>query len=190
MAKLGAFKTPNELSRLPVDELLKEARRMFGAANKRINRLESADLHSPAYYAVMEGSKTPGTANRFKTGKFGLSGFDTKSIRSKSGAWYKERNKLINEMTRASVFLDDKTSTVSGAKSHLDKINKMFGQDLTYGDVSAFFDGYHKWLEEYVPAYNQERRYEYVEQYKAYLRDGDIPDDFDVMPDEDNWIEL
>ena len=163
---------------------------MFGAANKRINRLDAAALRSPALVAVTEGAKNDSYQGRYKTGKFYLSDFDTKSMRNNTGDWHKERNKLINEMTRASLFLDDKTSTVSGARKYLDNINKRWNQSLQYEDLAEFFNGYHRWLEEYVPAYNNDKRYEYVEQYKSYLLNNTPSNEPDFETLDDDWIEL
>lgn len=71
-------------------EMYKEAKKAIDAANKRIKRLESSGLFSPALESVK------------KHGNFSTKGLN--------------RNQLLREYAKAVEFMNMKTSTVTGAK--------------------------------------------------------------------------
>lgn len=118
------YQMRNDIQKMTRDELAKECRRFFDMANKRINRLESSKLLSPALHSVM------------KEGKFYAKGADF--------------NQLQHEYSRCINFLNMSTSTVGGARQHEKYIDSLVG-DLTPSRRSTLFEAYRR-LEQVSPA--------------------------------------
>ena len=115
----------NEFSSLSVKDLRKVVSRLSSAANKRIKRLENAELVSPALLEVKESG-----------GKFGTKG--------------KSEEALKAEFFRLKNFFKAESSTVKGARS-LEKnakevIKNVYGVDLDDTEykkiLSGYYDGY------------------------------------------------
>ncbi len=106
-------------------ELAKECRRVFDIANKRINRLNSSGLMSPALHSVL------------KEGKFYAKGADL--------------HKLQHEYARCISFLNMDTSTVSGARKYEKHIEKIMGGKLSTAQKSVLFDAFRR-IKEVSPA--------------------------------------
>lgn len=122
-------------------ELAKECRRYFDMANKRISRLESSGVLSPALHAVVNSG-----------GKFYAKGADLK--------------KLQHEYARCINFLNMGTSTVSTAKQYEKTIAaKLGGHKLTQSQRSLLFKGFRA-IEKSSPAgvqaYGSDRLIQYL----------------------------
>lgn len=107
------------------NEIAKECRRYFDMANKRIKRLETSGLMSPALHAVL------------KEGKFYAKG--------------KDLNQLRHEYSRVMAFLNMSTSTVAGARQYESHINSIMGGTLTDKQKSTLFDAFRR-IKEVSPA--------------------------------------
>lgn len=118
------YQMRNDVQKMTRDALAKECRRFFDMANKRINRLESSKLLSPALHSVM------------KEGKFYAKGADF--------------NALQHEYSRCINFLNMSTSTVGGARKHEKYIESLVG-DLTPNKRATLFEAYRR-LEQVSPA--------------------------------------
>ena len=82
-----------DMKRMPIEQLKKEARRIFNTANKRAERLQKAE---GVYF-------TPALTGMYETGgRFTQTG--------------KNRNALLREIKRAQTFMEAETSSVKGAK--------------------------------------------------------------------------
>ena len=122
-------------------ELAQQCRRVFGAANKRLNRLESSGLESPA---LRWANKTGG--------KFVIKGMDLKSLQK--------------EYERAFTFLNSPTSTVSGAREYSKAIEQKFGHPLTAKQHERIFEAF-RTVEKVSPAGVQAYGSEHLIQYLA-----------------------
>lgn len=93
--------TPGQRAKLSRSELAKATQVLASAGNKRLQRLEKADLarDSPAYQFIKRGG-----------GKFSTKGLDTISLNV--------------EFTRVQIFLKKKTSTITGTQDYLDARDK------------------------------------------------------------------
>lgn len=106
--------------------LAKECRRYFDMANKRINRLESSKVLSPALHSVMNSG-----------GKFYAKGADLKQLQ--------------HEYARCINFLNMNTSTVTNARIHERIIEEKLGKKLSQPQKSLLFKAY-RTIEKTSPA--------------------------------------
>ena len=102
-------------------ELYKHASKVFSAANKRIKRIQEAGVLSPAVEGIMD-----------KGGKFSAKG--------------KDRNELLHEYARAVSFMNLKTSSLSGARTYEQNLEKRVGK-ITPNKRKLLFDVFRR-LEE------------------------------------------
>lgn len=122
-------------------ELAKECRRYFDMANKRINRLESAGVLSPALHAVNNSG-----------GKFYAKGADLKQLQ--------------HEYARCINFLNMGTSSVTTARQYERTIaEKLGGHKLTTSQRSTLFKAFRA-IEKSSPAgvqaYGSDRLIQYL----------------------------
>lgn len=122
-------------------ELAKECRRYFDMANKRINRLESSKVLSPALHAVLNSG-----------GKFYAKGADLKQLQ--------------HEYARCINFLNMGTSTVTTAKQYERTIaEKLGGHKLSTDQKSLLFKAF-RTIEKTSPAgvqaYGSDRLIQYL----------------------------
>lgn len=139
----GSIKYPaKDVRGWVLSQLKKESRRVFDIANKRINRLESSGLGSPALHSVMNSG-----------GKFYTKGL----------GW----NQLYKEYRRCLNFLNSQTSTVSGARKEKRRIEEILGRPLTNEQQKTLFKAYHQLAKSSpggVQAYGSERLVQYLAQ--------------------------
>ena len=106
--------------------------RLVSAGNKRIRRLQKAEINSPALTSL-------GTKTRFSTKL------------PKNVSTSQKVNKLRQEFSRARQFLAMKTSTISGAKSYVKEIksniSKSVGRDVSAVNLNRAFELLHKMQE-------------------------------------------
>ena len=114
--------TPDALSSMSRSELAKVTRVLADAANKRVVRLEKADISSPAYLGYLRSG-----------GKFSTKG--------------KNVNQLRSEYIRARAFLNAKTSTIKGANKFKAEMEKRFYGILTPQQTKTLWTAFHR-LEE------------------------------------------
>lgn len=122
-------------------ELAKECRRYFDMANKRINRLESSKVLSPALHAVLNSG-----------GKFYAKGADLKQLQ--------------HEYARCINFLNMGTSTVTTARQYERTIaEKLGGHKLSTDQKSLLFKAF-RTIEKTSPAgvqaYGSDRLIQYL----------------------------
>lgn len=122
-------------------ELAKECRRYFDIANKRINRLESSKVLSPALHAVLNSG-----------GKFYAKGADLKQLQ--------------HEYARCINFLNMGTSTVTTARQYERTIaEKLGGHKLSTDQKSLLFKAF-RTIEKTSPAgvqaYGSDRLIQYL----------------------------
>lgn len=122
-------------------ELAKECRRYFDMANKRINRLESSKVLSPALHAVLNSG-----------GKFYAKGADLKQLQ--------------HEYARCINFLNMGTSTVTTARQYERTIaEKIGGHKLSTDQKSLLFKAF-RTIEKTSPAgvqaYGSDRLIQYL----------------------------
>ena len=122
-------------------ELAKECRRYFDMANKRINRLESSKVLSPALHAVLNSG-----------GKFYAKGADLKQLQ--------------HEYARCINFLNMGTSTVTNARQYERTIaEKLGGHKLSTDQKSLLFKAF-RTIEKTSPAgvqaYGSDRLIQYL----------------------------
>lgn len=122
-------------------ELAKECRRYFDMANKRINRLESSKVSSPALHAVLNSG-----------GKFYAKGADLKQLQ--------------HEYARCINFLNMGTSTVTTARQYERTIaEKLGGHKLSTDQKSLLFKAF-RTIEKTSPAgvqvYGSDRLIQYL----------------------------
>ena len=103
-----------------VKQLKADMRATIDAANKRLKRLEHAEILSPAYNAVMETG-----------GKFSIKSNDLKALRK--------------EYARATNFMQMKTSSVTGAKSYEKSLAKhLSNKNITNEQRKTLWDAFRK----------------------------------------------
>lgn len=102
-------------------QIAKHAQRLVDAANKRLRRMEQAKVFSPAYYAAM------------REGYFSGKGFSS------------DYNRLMHEYGRVIGFLNNETSTLSGARKYEKKIKGLLGnREITMPQRELIFEVFHK----------------------------------------------
>ncbi len=128
-----------DVQNLTRSELAKVCRRYFDMANKRINRLDSSGLLSPALHSVM------------KEGKFYAKGADL--------------HKLQHEFSRCIAFLNMETSTVTGARKYEKHLENIMGGKLSSNQKSVLFSAFRR-IREVTPAglmsYGSDRLIQYL----------------------------
>ena len=118
-----------DFNRLKESDLRAVTSRLVSASNKRIRRLESKSIKSPAYRSL-------GTDVRFST-------------KLPKGTTREQRvNRLRQEFSRARSFLSSKTSTMAGYKEYISdiktEISKSLGKDVSGVDIGKAFERLHK----------------------------------------------
>lgn len=144
-------------------DLAKECRRVFDIANKRINRLEAAQVLSPALHAVNKSG-----------GKFYVKGKDLKQLQ--------------HEYARCVNFLNMGTSTVTKARQHERTIESKIGHKLSTEQKKTLFEAYRA-IERHTPAgvqsYGSDRLIQYladeIESEDENIYNGQGSQDWDAM---------
>lgn len=109
--------TYSDLQHMSMSELRRVASAAAQYANTRLTNLEKAGIAetSPAYQAVYgeykNKRKKAKKSKKWRNGKFSTQNLKT-------------RNQIMQELTRARLFLDDKTSTVTGARKLQSNVEK------------------------------------------------------------------
>lgn len=123
----------------------KEIQRIFHAANRRVQNIENSGVFSPAYNAL-KGSFDD-RQNLTKFAKFSLSGLSEAEIKL--------------EYAKAVAFLQQPTSTASGAKQYEKHLQQTF--DLSKSELQTLVKG----LGNNTNLTDKERRFiEYMQRYK------------------------
>lgn len=134
------YQLAEDFRKMSRQELAKECRRVFDIANKRINRIESLQIPSPALHSVMKSG-----------GKFYTKGLDL--------------NHLSHEYARCVNFLNMDTSTVTGSKSYVSRIESKLGTKLSEDQYSLLFQAFRS-IEHVSPAgiqaYGSDRLIQYL----------------------------
>lgn len=103
------------LKRIEEDEkyiVKKEINRLLQIANRRAENIENSKIASPAYKALMNELSD---SRKLKFTKFSIGGLNLSN--------YAERVKAINIYSRALAFVNNKTSTITGAKQFINDIS-------------------------------------------------------------------
>lgn len=108
----GQFK--KSLTELSIEELRKTIGQLGSIANKRITRLQTAGIYSPAVKALQESMDTD--TPRFST---------TKGIDYSNGSV--AINQLRARLAQINKFLDSETSTVTGARQYKSDVESRLG---------------------------------------------------------------
>lgn len=108
----GQFK--KSLTELSIEELRKTIGQVGSIANKRITRLQTAGIYSPAVKALQESMDTD--TPRFST---------TKGIDYSNGSV--AINQLRARLAQINKFLDSETSTVTGARQYKSDVESRLG---------------------------------------------------------------
>lgn len=135
------YRMAKDFRKFSRQELAKECRRYFDMANKRINRLESSKVLSPALHAVLNSG-----------GKFYAKGADLKQLQ--------------HEYARCINFLNMGTSTVTTARQYERTIaEKLGGHKLSTDQKSLLFKAF-RTIEKTSPAgvqaYGSDRLIQYL----------------------------
>jgi len=126
MARLKTYKMYDVLSREYQKKIADYNQRLVDAANKRLKRLEQAGLISPAYRMAKEWG-----------------GFSGRGLRQADN-W----NELIKQHARVVAFLNNPTSSVTGAREYEKDIKNLMGnRDLSEQQKEMVFDVFRR-LEE------------------------------------------
>lgn len=130
-----------DLMKMRTGELRFLVNKLASAANKRIRRLQESKLasRSGAYRQLRGGEKHKGKVHMFTT--------DLKKLKVKSKG--QERNKLLKEFARASRFLNDKTSTVTGTRKTIKDIESRLGKFRSKAQANRFWDAYNSVRSDY-----------------------------------------
>lgn len=99
-------------------------RKLTNVANNRLNRLEDADLQDTASYRNV--------ANQYRNARF------PSKLKNMS------RNDLLKQYSRLNWFLDNKTSTVKGAKQVVSDFGERLGTTLTKTQTDDFWSIYNR----------------------------------------------
>lgn len=107
-------------------QMIKEIKRVFQQANRRIQNVQQSGYFSPAVQALNKGDIS--TYSKFSVAEF-----------NKTGNW----NGLKQEYTKAVNFLNQPTSTATGAKQWNTQIQAQSGlDDESYKTLMQTFSGY------------------------------------------------
>lgn len=91
----------------------KEINRVLQIANRRAENIENSKVASPAYKALVNELSD---SKKTRYSKFSIGGLDLSD--------YSQRTKAINTYSRALAFINNKTSSVTGAKQFINDISK------------------------------------------------------------------
>lgn len=91
----------------------KEINRVLQIANRRAENIENSKVASPAYKALINELSD---SKKTRYSKFSIGGLDLSD--------YSERTKAINTYSRALAFINNKTSSVTGAKQFINDISR------------------------------------------------------------------
>lgn len=91
----------------------KEINRVLQIANRRAENIENSKVASPAYKALVNELLD---SKKMRYSKFSIGGLDLSD--------YSQRTKAINIYSRALAFINNKTSSVTGAKQFINDISK------------------------------------------------------------------
>ena len=143
----------DEFSHLSKTELRQAVSRLADAANKRLKRLGKSDLPSPAYMEATEaGSK-----------------FSTRG---------KSEIELQIEFRRVSNFLQDKTSTIKGARAYMEEarqnLKDTFGIDINKSDFAELISDYKRIIDESPDFQSRALRYKNLKNFTIRLEDGQL----------------
>lgn len=150
---------PERLNKMTAQELKTIGRTLFGAANKRIARIDKAGVYSPAR-AYIEEEK--GIA------KFTMGG-DIKELRRKI--------KIARE------FLSKETSTLAGAKAVRREVQKRIGADepLTQVQEREFWRGYDRFARERPDLIARDGSEKWIKQTYAQTVERGVTDREDIF---------
>ena len=151
--------TPDEVAQMTTADLRKLVTRLNSAANKRLKRLEKSGLkeESWAYNAVK---------NKLINDRFSVKGAKT-------------RKQLINRLKNVSTFIGYTTSTVSGARSELLRITKLFGGRTDNEEmrrIAKIVNEIRKLAPSLFHIVGSERMYRYVSEQLDEFNNMDIED--------------
>lgn len=151
-----------KLEKMSQAELAEEVSIVFRAANRRIRRLEKAgfsdDTATPALRYTMKHG-----------GMFSAEGMN--------------QEQLLNELKRAKGFMNAKTSTVTGAKKSIEKMNKILSKmesektgtpvkyEMTKEEVAEYWKAVDR-LRELRPSTFNDKCLEYVGRIEDYIERG------------------
>lgn len=124
----------SDIQKLKANELRSLVNKLASAGNKRIRRLQESKLasRSGAYRQLRGGAKHKGKVHMFTT--------DPKKLKIKTKG--QERNKLLKEFARASRFLNDKTSSVTGTRKTIRDVESRLGGFKSKAQANRFWDAY------------------------------------------------
>lgn len=118
MAKTYAFSSVikewlNNVEEVKKKIIKKEINRVLQIANRRAENIENSKVASPAYKALVNELSD---SKKTRYSKFSIGGLDLSD--------YSQRTKAINTYSRALAFINNKTSSVIGAKQFINDISK------------------------------------------------------------------
>lgn len=118
MAKVYAFSSVikewlNNVEEEKKKIIKKEINRVLQIANRRAENIENSKVASPAYKALINELSD---SKKMRYSKFSIGGLDLSD--------YSQRTKAINTYSRALAFINNKTSSVPGAKQFINDISK------------------------------------------------------------------
>lgn len=130
----------SDISKLNRTELAKLVSQLGSASNKRLKRMESKDMTTPATMGIKRSG-----------GKISVAG--------------KNVNELRSEFMRAKTFLSAKTSTQKGFKQVQKSIEQRIGGPLTPNQTKEFWQGYNKLMElepNFLKLYGSDRMQQFL----------------------------
>lgn len=170
-SKEGKYELAKAVRRLTEQELRKACSRMFAIANKRIRRLNAQHIPSNALSATIRKDNVTGQ------GLFFIS-------------MCSDIKQLQSELQRCISFLNNKTSTVTGAKQVLLDFETGFGRKLTNKQIEAIFSGLNMLRRNPPPGFDISRYKEFL-QYVAdeiFTGEDDSEDTIDVQGIIDKFV--
>ena len=132
---------PEDILKMPEDELRTVVRDLGRVANMRITKLEKAGLTniSQAYQTAFPKQKKS-RKSRNKTGRFSAKGLNLNQLRA--------------EYKRAKGFVTAPTSSLKGARQYGQELKNLTGIDPTHKrSIAKFWRQYHKWVEQDAKRY-------------------------------------
>lgn len=143
----------DEFSHLSKTELRQAVSRLADAANKRLKRMSKSDVVSPAYMEAMD------SGNKFST----------------KG---KSEIELQIEFRRVSNFLQDKTSTIKGAKEYMEETRKnlkdSFGIEINKSDFAELIKEYGRIINESPDFQSRALRYKSLKNFNIGLANNQM----------------
>jgi len=131
----------DEIMRLNKSQLTALTRQLASTANRKISNLQKSKVarFSLALRNLRGGKKHTGKIRNFSL--WGKTGSGKRRA--------KTRNELLKEFTRASRFLSDKTSSVSGVKSVMRDVTKRIGKFRSKAQQNRFWNAYNELNKDY-----------------------------------------